>query len=119
MSLENNLIILLRMFKNRPHHLAKFLLENEAFRTDFLKKVENNKNLEKLNQSEIGEDHFYFTSISEMKSYFATLIEDNISDLEEIQIDLHKNLLKAIEDEDYEEAARIRDFILLNKLKKD
>lgn len=118
MSLESNLIILLRMFKNRPNHLAKFLLENGAFRQDFLKKIESNNNLEKLNQSEIGEDHFYFTNISEMKSYFMTLIEDNISDTEEIKKELEKNLIKAIMNEDYEEAARIRDFILLNKLRK-
>lgn len=93
-------------------------MENGAFRQDFLKKIESNNNLEKLNQSEIGEDHFYFTSISEMKSYFMTLIEDNISDAEEIKKELEKNLIKAIMNEDYEEAARIRDFILLNKLRK-
>lgn len=93
-------------------------MENGAFRQDFLKKIESNKNLEKLNQSEIGDDHFYFTSISEMKSYFMTLIEDNISDTEEMKKELEKNLLKAIMDEDYEEAAKIRDFILLNKLRK-
>lgn len=91
-------------------------MENGAFRQDFLKKIESNKNLEKLNQSEIGDDHFYFTSISEMKSYFMTLIEDNIIDTEEMKKELEKNLIKAIMDEDYEEAAKIRDF--LNKLKK-
>jgi len=118
MSLENNLASLLRMFKNRPHHLAKFLLENDAFRVDFLKKVESNKNLEKLNQSEIGDDHFYFTNISEMKSYFTTLVEDNFGEIESIKEQLEKNLSEAIINEDYEEAARIRDFLILNKLKK-
>ena len=120
MSKEENLLTLLKLFKNRPYHLAKFLLENNAIRSDFLKKIEKNSKLSEANASDIGDDHFYFTNISEMKAYYASLIEDLEAegpDREKIKSDLEELIKRAVEIEDYEEAARIRDFMFLNKLK--
>jgi protein-arginine kinase activator protein McsA len=55
-----------------------------------------------------------------MKAYYASLIEDLESegpDREKIKSDLEELIKKAVEIEDYEEAARIRDFMFFNKLK--
>ena len=37
--LYKNLVILLKMFKNRPYHLAKYLTDNTAFSQEFIKKI--------------------------------------------------------------------------------
>jgi hypothetical protein len=117
-----NLLTLLRIFKNRPNHLSKFLLENKALTDDFLKKIENNDKLSNINPSKIGDGHFYFSNISEMKSYYTSLVEDldlmkTKRDRETLKKDLQEMINKALLEEDYEEAARIRDFMISNKLK--
>ncbi len=122
MDKNKNLLILLRIFKNRPNHLSKFLLDNKAFTEDFLKKIESNEKLSNINPSKIGEDHFYFSNISEMKSYYTSLVEDldlmkSKKDRESLKHDLQLMIEKAILEENYEEAARIRDFMISNKLK--
>ena len=43
--LYRNLVILLKMFKNRPYHLAKYLIENSALTNEFIKKVSENSKL--------------------------------------------------------------------------
>ena len=48
-----NLVILLKMFKNRPHHLAKFLLDNNSFNKRFLDKVLTSNNLNDLSAEEL------------------------------------------------------------------
>ena len=37
--LYRSLVIMLKMFKNRPYHLAKYLVENSALTEDFIKKL--------------------------------------------------------------------------------
>ncbi len=37
---QRNLITLLKLFKNRPYHLSKYLLDNSAFNKDFLRKID-------------------------------------------------------------------------------
>ena len=37
--LYRSLVILLKMFKNRPYHLAKYLVENSALTDEFIKKL--------------------------------------------------------------------------------
>lgn len=119
---HKNLLILLNLFKNRPNHLCRFLLENNALDGKFLSKLEDNEKLSNVNLSKIGDQHFYFSNISEMKSYYSSLVEDldslkDGSDREKLKLDLLELIDKAILNEDYEEAARIRDFMIINKLK--
>ena len=57
-----------------------------------------------------------------MKSYYASLIDDLESinlkkDREILKRDLQERLNSAVLEEDYEEAKRINDFMILNKLK--
>lgn len=117
-----NLLTLLKIFKNRPNHLSRFLLENNALTEDFLSKIEENEKLSNVNPSKIGDDHFYFSNISEMKSYYASLVEDldnlkSKKDEESLKMDLLEMINIALLEENYEEAARIRDFMIHNKLK--
>ena len=49
--LYRNLVIFLKMFKNRPYHLAKQLIENDALTKDFIKKISDNPKL-----GEVGDD---------------------------------------------------------------
>lgn len=125
--IKNNLIILLKLFKNKPQYLIKFFLNNNAFTEQFLTKVFNSNELNKLKNTEKedledSEDIFselpHFKSINDMNKYFMNIIntpcdikEDNI--YEKINKDLEKNLKKqlreSIKSEDYEKAAELRD----------
>ncbi len=123
-SVENhkNLITLLKIFKNRPNHLSRFLLDNKAFTEEFLSKISSNDKLSDINLSKIGDNSFYFSNISEMKVFYSSLVEDldimkSKKDRDVLKKDLLDLISKAIDEENYEEAARIRDFMISNKLK--
>jgi len=124
----DNLIILLKLFKNKPQYLIKFLLENNAFTEDFLTKAFNSTELNRLrtknededekNEDDIFSEIPHFKTISSMNEYFRNIInkedikeEDNI--YEKLNKDLEKNMVEklkeAIKSENYEEAAVLRD----------
>ena len=50
--LYRSLVIMLKMFKNRPYHLAKYLVENSALTEDFIKKIKNSDRLKELNKED-------------------------------------------------------------------
>jgi protein-arginine kinase activator protein McsA len=126
--IRDNLIIILKLFKNKPQYLIKFLLENNAFNEDFLRKVFDSVELNRLRtlnedeEEECEEDLFgdipHFKSIDDMNQYFKNIIsngysldEDNI--YEKLNVELRNTLVtqlrKAIAEERYEDAADIRD----------
>lgn len=123
--LYRNLVILLKMFKNRPYHLAKYLIDNYAFNKDFIKKVSENAKLNDI--SEEDEDKLkqpnYFLDISKMNDHYNSFT-DEIKLLEksktplEIEEELNEKLNKLLFDEKYEDAARIRDYMTKNKIKR-
>ena len=45
-----NLVSLLNLFKNRPYHLAKYLIDNSALSDKFIKDVLNNNKLSKISE---------------------------------------------------------------------
>lgn len=109
-----NLVTLLKMFKNRPYHLAKFLIENKALNDKFSKDVLNSNKLQSLVKKEDSEPVPYFSSISEMDDFFSSFLF--INDLknktaEEIESDLNDKLDELIRNEKFEEAASIRDYM--------
>ena len=110
-----NLIILLKIFKDRPHHLSRFLMENEAFNKSFLDKLNKNGKLSEIkNIEEIKKD---FDNIDDMKEFYSSLISTS-SPKRKSNDDIISNIIDkiqtAIDNEDYEEAARLRDY--LNKM---
>ena len=50
-NIQKNLITLLKIFKNRPYHLSKYLLDNSAFDNSFLNKIKNSDKLSTLSES--------------------------------------------------------------------
>lgn len=127
-----NLVILLKMFKNRPYHLAKYLVENTALTTDFINKLKNSNKLKELSEEEKPSSTqkflpppvpVYFVDITQMEDFYNSLIDDisNLSDernVEQITKDLNQKLDKCIKEEKYEDAARIRDYMSRNGIKR-
>ena len=122
--LYRNLVILLKMFKNRPYHLAKYLIENSAFSNDFIKKVSENAKLINLSEEDNqSKQPIYFLDIGKMNDHYSSFT-DEIKLLErgktpmEIEMELNEKLDKLLFDEKYEDAARVRDYMTKNKIKR-
>lgn len=108
---QNNLVNFLKLFKNRPYHLAKYLIDNSALTKDFYNriskadKIENNK---------------YFTDITEMNEFFNSLLDVKKSkkSIEEITKEVNLKMDDLIKNENFEEAVRLRDYMIKNKIKR-
>ena len=125
-TLYRNLSILLKLFKNRPNHLAKYLIENSAFSEEFTFNIINSKKLNGMSPKDaynyFMEDNnygpVYFTDFDEMDNYYIDIIEDNNLklDLTELARELNMKLSKYLSEEKYEEAAKVRDYMLKNDI---
>jgi len=118
--LYRNLYLLLKVFKNRPFHLAKYLLDNKALNDSFLKKVAESDKIKNL--SEIDENK-YFSDINQMNDFFNNLANDTkklgfTKSDEEISKELSDKLNTLLKEEKYEEAAILRDYMFFNNIKR-
>jgi protein-arginine kinase activator protein McsA len=117
-NIHKNLITLLKMFKNRPYHLSKYLLDNDAFNQEFIDKIKNSSKLSSMN-TDISN---YFSSITEMEQFYNSLIEESRLPVKvskkSLSITLSEKLQQLIDNEKYEEAAALRDYMLANGIKK-
>ncbi len=121
--LYRNLVILLKMFKNRPYHLAKYLIENDSLTKDFMKKISENGKLAELGQEDNKpKGPVYFLDIGKMNDYYASLSDENVPKTthspEEVEEYLNAKLDSLIDEEKYEDAARLRDYMAKNKIKR-
>jgi excinuclease UvrABC helicase subunit UvrB len=129
--LYRSLVIMLKMFKNRPYHLAKYLVENSALTEDFIKKIKNSDKLKEMNEDEKSSEQkllpvpvpVYFVDISQMENFYNSFIDDikqlsKEKSIEEITKDLNKKLNDLIKQEKYEEAARVRDYMMRNNIER-
>ena len=116
---HKNLISLLKVFKNRPYHLSKYLIDNNAFNKDFIQKIQNSSKLSEINEIE----NKYFSSISQMEDFYNSLLEEGVVNSKktkkDLTIELNNKLAQLIIDEKYEEAAALRDYMLKNRIKKN
>lgn len=130
--LYRSLVILLKMFKNRPYHLAKYLVENSALTEEFIRKLKNSDRLKELNEDEKSSEQkllpvpvpVYFVDISQMENFYNSFIDDikqlsKEKSIEEITKELNKKLDELIIKEKYEEAARVRDYMTRNNIKRN
>lgn len=121
--LYRHLVILLKIFRDRPNHLAKYLIQNTSFTKDFIKKINTSKKLSEISDMEIkdmmGEIESYFTDIDEMDSFYNNLLTNDPTDGKDKVIELNEKLKDLIKTEKYEEAARIRDYMSKNGIKID
>jgi excinuclease UvrABC helicase subunit UvrB len=118
-----NLLIILKLFQNRPNHLSKFLIDSKAFNKEFLKKIKESDKITEINIKGITDDHLHFNNIKEMKKYYSSLVDDleNIKkdkSINELIEELNLKLKESLDNEDYEEACRIRDYMKINKIPK-
>ena len=111
-----SLVNFLKFFIGRPHHLAKYLLENDTLNDKFLKSLDNNEN---LLDSKIKDLEIYFIDINQMNTFFQSLITKNSKkvNLQDLKTELNKELDVCIKEERYEDAIRIRDY--LKKISKE
>jgi len=123
-----NLVLLLKMFKNRPYHLAKYLVENSALTDDFINKIKNSDKLKEMSDEEKDQKFLppvpvYFVDISQMENFYNSFTDDIKSlskekGIEQITKELNEKLDNCIKNEKYEDAARIRDYMSRNGIKK-
>lgn len=123
--LYKNLVSLLKLFKNRPYHLAKYLIDNSAFSKTFVDKVLKSEKLNEFSEDKIESINtsVYFVNISQMEDFYNSLLDEmkeisNIKNSEEISNELNGRLNDLIKNEKYEEAAKIRDYMNKNGIKK-
>ena len=121
--LYRNLVILLKMFKNRPFHLAKYLIENSALNEDFIKKLSDSEKLKEFSEDDELKSKTLFLDINQMNDYYNSLTDD-IKKIgvaktpEEIAEALNQKLESLILEENYEDAARLRDYMFRNNIKR-
>ena len=111
-----NLVKLLKLFQNRPNHLAKYLIDNIAFTEIFLKLVLES---EKLN--ELEKDQPSFKNIQEMHDFYNIFEEtsNKKKSSKKMEEDLNKKLEEYLRLEKYEDAIRIRDYMKKLGFKKE
>jgi hypothetical protein len=120
--LNKNLITLFKIFKNRPYHLTKYLVDNNALNKEFLKKVRESDKLKNITNNKLDSE-IYFTSISQMEDFYSSIL-DEVKRLTEgksadvIEQELNTKLSDLIKEEKYEEAAQLRDYMIFNKIKR-
>lgn len=128
--LYRSLVILLKMFKNRPYHLAKYLVENSALTESFIKKLKTSEKLKEFNEGEKSSEQkalpspVYFVDISQMENFYNSFVDDiqqlsKEKGIEEVTVELNKKLDELIKQEKYEEAARVRDYMTRNNIKRN
>jgi hypothetical protein len=118
-----NLITILKLFNNRPHHLAKYLIESGAFDDKFIKKLMDSEKLNEIGQegSNILVKSIYFVDIVQMTDYFNSFTEEiktKSKSPKTIAKELNQKLDKFLKEEKYEDAIRIRDYMNKNNIKR-
>jgi len=123
--LYTNLVNLLRMFKNRPYHLAKYLIDNSSLSQDFINKLLESDKLKKLSEDvQSGRVvPVYFVNIQQMEDFYTSFIDDikvisKIKSPEEAAKEINEKLDILIMSEKFEEAARVRDYMINNGIKR-
>ena len=123
--LYRNLVILLKMFKNRPYHLAKYLIENSALNNEFINKLTKSDKLKKISDDSDKSVSVpvYFVNITQMNDFYNSFVDDmnQISkdkNLEELTKDINQKLDALIKGEKFEEAARVRDYMMKSGIKR-
>ena len=109
-----NLIFILKQFRNRPHHLSRYFIDNNAFNEEFINKVSNSEKIESMANSGHNMSATFFKDISEMAEYFNSM--SNMStptkkSVEEITQEFNEKMERYIKEEKYEEAVKLRDYM--------
>ena len=117
-----NLVSILKLFKNRPYHLAKYLIENKAFNEEFLEKLTESEKLNELSKEESNSlvKAVYFIDISQMSDFFNSIASEfgMTNSKVDLTTELNRKLDDCLEKERYEDAIRIRDYMNKHGIKR-
>lgn len=115
--LNEHLVNFLKIFKNRPYHLAKYLIDNSALNKSFLNKIaKSGLNTESRTNPEIP-----LTSISEMDDYYNSILDPikiGNKTLEEVTKEINDKMNELIKNEKFEEAVKLRDYMIKKSIKR-
>ncbi len=123
--INKKIVVLFKLFKNRPYHLAKYLMENGAFNKQFLNKISKSTKLEQISTEE--EINKYLTSqfsdLNHMQDFYNSLLDEikeisNNKTKSQISKELNDKLDEFIKLEKFEEAAKLRDYMSKNSIKR-
>ena len=120
--LKKNLIAFLTIFDGKPNMLAEYLMEYDIITEKIANMLINNKELSKKSKElkDNGEiEKPYFSNIEEMKEFYNSFFKtervfDPINNPS--QASLLEEIKKAITNEDYEMASKIRDYCKINNI---
>lgn len=117
-----NLLALLKEFKNRPYHLAKYLIDNEALSDKFIKKICESEELNIRNErSNNNSIPHYFLDIAHMTDYFNSFMDGSqpkVKSVMSITRELNSKLDQCLKEDKYEDAIRIRDYMIKHNIKR-
>jgi hypothetical protein len=123
--LYKKIVTLLKIFKNRPYHLAKYLMENNAFNKPFINKISKSNKLDEISSDE-GINKYLptnFNNIQHMQDFYDSLL-DEIKQIstnktkKQLESELNEKLDSYIKLEKFEEAAKLRDYMSKNSIKR-
>lgn len=120
---EKNLISFLKLFQNRPFHLAKYLLENEGLNQVFIERITNSEKLTFLSNN-LGLDELpdlNFRNFKEMMKFFETIDNEYNTELkskEQLSNELNQKMDFYIQNDKFEEAIKLRDYMIHNDIKR-
>ena len=109
----DNFIKLMKLFKNKPHYLTKFLLNNYAFDDKFIATITNSDFLSKIKRKDYD---LNFKSFDDMNMYFLNIVNSNVTNIKVAEKDFNDSLKKLLDEENYEEASKLRDYMRKNKI---
>lgn len=120
--LYKNLVTLLKFFKGRPYHLAKYLVDNSALSDSFIEILLKSDKLKEIEESlRMGGNLpvIQFNNISDMQLYYKSLqLSSNRENMDEVCNELNEKLDNLIKEEKFEEAAGLRDYMKYNKIRR-
>jgi excinuclease UvrABC helicase subunit UvrB len=117
--LNEHLANFLKMFKNRPYHLAKYLIDNSALNKSFLNKIVKSGKLNTETPQVTPE--VPIKDISEMEDYYNSILDPikiGNKTLEEITKETNDKMDELIKNEKFEEAAKLRDYMNKKSIKR-
>lgn len=123
--LYKKIVTLLKIFKNRPYHLAKYLMENNAFNKVFINKISKSNKLDEISSDEEINKYLptSFNNIQHMQDFYDSLL-DEIKQIstnkskKQLESELNEKLDGYIKLEKFEEAAKLRDYMSKNSIKR-
>lgn len=117
--LNEHLANFLKMFKNRPYHLAKYLIDNSALNKSFINKIVKSGKLNTETPQITPE--VPMTDISEMEDYYNSILDPikiGNKTVEEITKETNDKMDELIKNEKFEEAAKLRDYMNKKSIKR-